>query len=144
MSGSKRIAKFAASTNAHDKYLLPFFVLPVPFAAVGKLLTSHTPTVRGKVPHLRKSPDVPGLQHDGQRQGLTNAVDRQQIPIPQPEFDSLLDDSLHNRDLSLQTSHHHEVGFHCQRHLRVRKLRIDLFARELLDSIGADRLSRVT
>src|SRR5215472_5616434 len=107
--------------------------------AVGKLLTSHTPTVRGKVPHLRKSPDVPGLQHDGQRQGLTNAVDRQQIPIPRPEFDS-----LHNRNLSLQTSHHHEVGFHCQRHLRVRKLRIDLFARELLDTIGADRLSRVT
>src|SRR2546430_6991119 len=30
MSGSKRIAKFAASTNAHDRYLFPFFVLPLP------------------------------------------------------------------------------------------------------------------
>src|SRR5215813_950037 len=30
MSGSKRIAKFAASTKAQDRYLLPFFVLPLP------------------------------------------------------------------------------------------------------------------
>src|SRR5215467_10761627 len=30
MSGSKRIAKFAASTNAQERYLFPFFVLPIP------------------------------------------------------------------------------------------------------------------
>ena len=54
------MAKFAASTNAHARYLLPFFVLPSPFFLL--LLSRRLSTQRHyelKLPTLAKREMVP-------------------------------------------------------------------------------------
>ncbi len=42
------------------------------FLAVAQALAIHTATIRGKLPHPGKAPNVTGFQHDGQRQDRSN------------------------------------------------------------------------
>jgi len=53
--------------------LIPVLGVALAFLlAVADLLTAHTPTVRSEVSHTGKSPYVSGLQHDGERQNLSD------------------------------------------------------------------------
>ena len=74
--------------------LVPVLGVAAAFAlAVADLLTAHTPAIRGEVPYTGKSPDIAGLQHDRQRQDLSDP----RYGFKKPEFLSQfhpLDDGL--------------------------------------------------
>ena len=68
------MAKWAASTNAQARYLLPFLVLPLPFFL--PLLNFWLPTQRqyeAKFPTVENLAHVAGLQHDGECENLTDS-----------------------------------------------------------------------
>ena len=50
------------------------------FLAVADLLTANTAAVRRKVAHTGKSPDVAGLQHDRERENLSDLPVGRQVP----------------------------------------------------------------
>ena len=55
-------------------------VLDIPLALafpVTQFLTADTPTIGGKISDRRKTPNLPGLQHDRHAENLPNPTDRE-------------------------------------------------------------------
>jgi len=75
--------------------LIPVLGIALAFAfAVADLLTAHTPALRREVSYAGKSPDISGLQHDGECQGLPDPAHAQQIAKRRLKLHPLFDDLL--------------------------------------------------
>jgi len=107
-----------------DAYSRLRVAAPLAFA-VGKFFTPHTPAVRGKVSHLRKSPDVAGLQHDRQRQDFSDPTNGKQIPIRRLQSDSIFHGPFQTCDLGFECSHDRQIRFHRQSQIQLTNSRPD-------------------
>lgn len=89
------------------------------FLAVADLLTPDTPTVRSKVSHTGKSPDVAGLQHDRERENLTDPRHGFKKAELRSKFDSLCDGLFENLDLFIGAAQDRQVSLNRQGEIRV-------------------------
>jgi isocitrate/isopropylmalate dehydrogenase len=75
------------------------------FLAVADLLTADTATVRSEVSHTGKSPDVPGLKHDRERENLADPRHGFKKAELRTKLDSLCDGSLQDLRLFIGAAH---------------------------------------
>jgi hypothetical protein len=77
--------------------------------AVADLLTPDTPAVRSEVSHTGKSPYVPGLQHNRERQDLPDPRHGFKKAELRSQLDSFCDGSLQDLRLFFSAAHHRQV-----------------------------------
>src|SRR6266498_2499893 len=95
--------------------LIPVLGIAAPFAfAVADLLTAHTPTVRSVIAYRSKSPYVPGLQHDRERQNLPDPRHGLKKAELSSEFNSLGDPMFEQLHLFIGAAHHRPISLHRQ------------------------------
>src|SRR5215468_9206023 len=126
MSGSKRIAKFAASTNAHDRCLFPFFVLPLPLRL--PLESFSLPTHRQ---YEAKFPTCANLLISPVSSMIVSArifpipTNGKQIPIRRLQSDSIFHGPFQTCDLGFECSHDRQIRFHRQSQIQLTNSRSD-------------------
>ena len=124
--------------------LIPVLGIAAPFAlAVADLLTAHTPTVRSVIADRGKSPYVPGLQHDRERQNLPDPRHSLKKAELRATLDSLCDGSLQDLSLFIGAAHDRQVSLDRQGEIPVGQQFIDLSDIEPFDLVGAQRLCGV-
>src|SRR6266508_927964 len=126
------------------KILIAVLGVALAFAfAVADLLTAYTATVRSKVSHTGKSPDVSGLKHDGERENLPDPRHRLKKAELRSKLDSLCDGSLQDLGLFIGAAHHRQVSLDRQGEIPVGQKLIDLLDIEPFDLVGAQRTAGV-
>src|SRR3990170_1170574 len=85
--------------------------VPAPLAlAIAQLLAPHAATIGREVSDTGKSLYLSSLQHDGEGQDLSDAVDRFEVSELWPKLNPLLDHLLQLTDLFFQTMQHPKVA----------------------------------
>jgi hypothetical protein len=132
------MAKWAASTKRPGQILIPVLGIALAFAfAVADLLTADTPTVRSKVSHTAKSPDVSGLKHDRERENLPDPRHSLKKAEFRSQFDSVSYGSFQDLSLFIRTAHNRQVRLDRQGEIPVGQQFIDLLDIEPFDLVGA-------
>lgn len=89
-----------------SQILIAVFAVALTFLfTVAQFFTADAAAIGGEVAHLRKSTNVAGLQHDGERQDFTYATDAQQMAVAGVQLRLLQYGLLHHLDLLVQGIH---------------------------------------